>query len=128
LLEAELAAYSDRGNGNVVLDGPAVRVPARLVVALSLVAHELATNSAKYGALGREGRQVTISWSIQENAGTQLLFLHWRETGGRGVMSPAKQGFGTELIQQSLCKAIRGKVQVEYHPDGLDWRMELPIS
>lgn len=128
LLNAELAAYSDRGHGNVVLRGPPVSVPARLVVALSLIAHELATNSAKHGALGRVGRQVTIAWSIEDDAEEQRLFLHWRETGGTEVTSPVKHGFGTELIEQSLCKAIRGKVQVDYHADGLDWHMELPLS
>ena len=128
LLNAELAAYSDRGHGNVVLRGPPVSVPARLVVALSLIAHELATNSAKHGALGRVGRQVTIAWSLEDDAEKQRLFLHWREAGGTEVTSPVKHGFGTELIEQSLCKAIRGKVQVEYHADGLDWHMELPLS
>ena len=128
LLHAELAAYSDSGSGNVVLEGPPVCVQARLVVALSLIAHELATNSAKYGALGREGRRVTIAWFLQKNAEQQRLFLHWRETGGTGVTPPAKRGFGAELIEESLCKAIRAKVQVAYHPDGLDWRMDLPIS
>ena len=128
LLNAELAAYSDSGHGNVVLRGPPVSVPARLVVALSLIAHELATNSAKHGALGRVGRQVTIAWSLEEDAENQHLFLHWRETGGTEVTSPAKHGFGTELIEQSLCKAIRGKVQVDYRADGLDWHMDLPLS
>ena len=128
LLNAELAAYSDRGHGNVVLRGPLVSVPARLVVALSLIAHELATNSAKHGALGRVGRQVTIAWSLHDDAEQQRLLLHWRETGGTEVTSPVKHGFGTELIEQSLCKAIRGKVQVDYHADGLDWHMELPLS
>ncbi len=128
LLDAELAAFSQPASGNVILRGPPVSVPARLVVALGLIAHELATNSAKYGALGREGRQVIITWSEQEDAGEQRLLLHWQETGGTDVKSPAKQGFGTELIEQSLCKAIRGKVQVDYPPQGLDWRMELPLS
>lgn len=127
LLNAELAAYFDSNSGNVVLTGSPVSVPARLVVALSLIAHELATNSAKYGALGRAGRRVNISWALHKDAGKQRLFLQWRETGGTGVTAPAKQGFGTELIEQSLCKAIRGKVQVDYPPDGLDWRMELPL-
>ena len=127
LFNAELAAYSDRDHGNVVLRGPPVFVPARLVVALSLIAHELATNSAKHGALGRNGRQVTITWSVEDDTGKQRLFLNWRETGGTAVTSPTKQGFGTELIEQSLCKAIRGKVQVDYRGDGLDWQMELPL-
>ena len=127
LFNAELAAYSDRDHGNVVLLGPPVFVPARLVVALSLIAHELATNSAKHGALGRDGRQVTISWSVDGDAGRQRIFLNWRETGGTAVTSPTKQGFGTELIEQSLCRAIRGKVQVDYRADGLDWQMELPL-
>ena len=103
-------------------------MPARLVVALSLIAHELATNSAKHGALGRDGRQVTITWSLKDDTGKQRLFLNWRETGGTAVTSPTTQGFGTELIEQSLCKAIRGKVQVDYRGDGLDWQMELPLS
>jgi PAS domain S-box-containing protein len=128
LLGAELAAYSDRDVGNVVLEGPPVRVPARLVVALSLIAHELATNSVKHGALGRDGRRVTIAWSVKEDTGTLRLWLNWRETGGTGVTPPTKHGFGTELIEQNLCRAIRGKVQVDYRPDGLDWRMELPLS
>ena len=128
LFNAELAAFSDRGHGNVVLRGPPVSVPARLVVALSLIAHELATNSAKHGALGRDGRQVTITWSLKDDIGKQRLFLNWRETGGTAVTSPTTQGFGTELIEQSLCKAIRGKVQVDYRGDGLDWQMELPLS
>ena len=127
LLNAELAAYSEPGGGNFVLGGPPVSVPARLVVALSLIAHELATNSAKYGALGRDGRQVSITWSLEDDTGKQRLFLNWRETGGTAVTSPTRQGFGTELIEQSLCKAIRGKVQVDYRADGLDWRMELPL-
>lgn len=128
LLNAELAAYSVPASGNVILRGPSVSVPARLVVALGLIAHELATNSAKYGALGREGRQVMITWSVSEDAGEQRLLLHWLETGGTDLKPPAKQGFGTELIEQSLCKAIRGKVQMDYHSDGLDWHMELPLS
>ncbi len=128
LLNAELAAYYDPGRGNVVLRGPPVSVPARLVVALSLIIHELTTNSAKYGALGRDGLKVTIAWSLHEDVGKQRLFLRWRETGGTAVTSPTKPGFGTELIEQSLCRAIRGKVQVSYHADGLDWRMELPLT
>ena len=127
VLNAELAAYSDGDHGNVVLRGPLVFVPARLVIALSLIAHELATNSVKHGALGRVGCQVTITWSLEDDAGKQRLFLNWRETGGTAVTSPTKQGFGTELIEQSLCKAIRGKVQVDYRADGLDWQMELPL-
>ena len=119
LLNAELAPYSEPGSDNVVLEGPPVSVPARLVVALSLIAHELATNSAKYGALGREGRQVTITWSLTGEAEKQHLFLHWRETGGTRVTAPTTKGFGTELIEQSLCKAIRGKIQVEYEIGGI---------
>lgn len=128
LLSAELAAYSDPSSDNTVLEGPSVSVPARLVVALSLIAHELATNSAKHGALGNENRQVRITWSLQEEAKQQCLFLRWEETGGVGLTAPLTQGFGTKLIEQSLCKAIRGKVQFDYQPHGLDWRLELPLS
>jgi len=128
ILNAEMTAYSDSGGTNVLFRGPPVSVPARLVIALSLIVHELATNSAKYGALGREGRQVTITWSLQDGIEKHRLFLRWRETGGTAVAPPTKQGFGTKLIEQSLCKAIRGKIQIVYHADGLDWRMELPLA
>lgn len=127
LLNIELAAYRNSDGDNVVLEGPTVSVPARLVIALSLILHELATNSAKHGALGKRGRQVSIGWSLAEDGGNQRLSIRWRETGGTGVTSPATHGFGTKLIEHSLCKAIRGRVKVDYHDDGLDWRMVLPL-
>ena len=54
--------------------GPAVRLRPSLIVMLSLVLHELATNAAKYGALSNETGWVDLSWDL---AGDRLS-LSWR--------------------------------------------------
>ena len=127
LLDPELGAYSDSGLNNVVIQGPPVFVPSRLVIALSLIVHELATNAAKHGALGPSNGRVMIKWSVRDQSGRPWLSLHWRETGGTNVTAPTKKGFGTELIEHALCKAIRGRIQADYLKEGLDWRMDLPL-
>ena len=128
LIKAELGPYSDSGLNNVVLQGPRVFVPSRLVIALSLIVHELSTNAAKHGALGSSNGRVMIKWSVHDQSAKSWLSLRWRETGGSNVTAPTKKGFGTELIEHALCKSIRGRVKTAYLEEGLDWRMEVPLD
>ena len=55
-----------------------MRLRPSLIVMLSLVLHELATNAAKYGALSNETGWVDLRWML---AGERLS-LSWRESGG----------------------------------------------
>ncbi len=62
------------------ISGPDVDVSPKAVVALTLILHELATNAAKYGALGVTSGKVTVLWDV--SATEAQLTLSWKETGG----------------------------------------------
>jgi signal transduction histidine kinase len=62
---AKLAATKEA----FVAEGPPVIVPARHVLPLTLLVHELATNALKYGALSVPGGRVEVRWSVVDAGG-----------------------------------------------------------
>ena len=52
------------GAARFELSGPSIRLSPKTALSLSMALHELATNAVKYGALSRQGGQVTITWSV----------------------------------------------------------------
>lgn len=128
LLRVETAPFLVAERSNILLEGPKADVSARLTVALGLVIHELATNSAKYGAFSRDAGQVRIGWSIAGNEGQQRLLLAWREENGPPVTPPVTRGFGTELIEHSLRGSFRGKVDITYPARGLECRIDVSLT
>src|SRR6185369_6780990 len=62
LLTAVLAPYRSPDDGRVSIFGPAILLPTRAVVPLSMVLHEMTTNAAKYGALSKRRGNIEITW------------------------------------------------------------------
>ena len=56
LLGKLLAPYAELGGERVRLLGDDAPIGVKAATSLALILHELATNAAKYGALGRAGR------------------------------------------------------------------------
>jgi len=125
LFLTELEQYRSSSGTNIVIDGPPVSVGGTAAQLLTLVLHELATNSAKYGALRDGNGRVNLKVDYIGNDADQLL-IEWQETGGPPVQPPERKGFGTALIKQLVGKALRADVDIEYRPDGLICRMTLP--
>jgi two-component sensor histidine kinase len=100
------------------ISGPAWPIAARAGISLWMALHELGTNAVKYGALSNADGKVSLSWTIDQNAGR--LSMHWREQGGPSVVEPTVRGFGTRLIQDALAAELGGQVTMDYAPDGLD--------
>jgi two-component sensor histidine kinase/CHASE1-domain containing sensor protein len=111
IVQAELAPYSARVNAS----GPQALLDARRAQALTMIIHELATNSAKYGALSVAG-QVEITWLRPIDAGLEIL---WRESGGPPVKPPSNPGFGTRLITTLAEQDLGGKCQLVFDREGL---------
>jgi two-component sensor histidine kinase len=121
LVAASLSAYADR----VDRAGPEVALPPHTAVGLSMVFHELATNSAKYGALSVPRGRVEVHW--WRDSVTDNLVFTWRDIGGPPVVPPKKPGFGTRLIESSIRREQKGQANFDFRPDGLVFEANLPL-
>ena len=121
LIHRLMAAYS--AQGRVAIDGPEVLLPPYLATPFAMLVHELATNAAKYGALGEKGN-VSITWRVVLQRNGKALELVWQESGGPPITKKRQPGFGTFIIENGLPDA---KVEQRFEPGGLVCRIELPI-
>jgi light-regulated signal transduction histidine kinase (bacteriophytochrome) len=124
LLESEFAAYiGHRDAGRIRLDGPDVRMDSRAFSSFALVAHELATNAAKYGSLKDGHGAIDVKWST--STGGDFL-LEWKESGTRIVAKPERRGFGSRLISDVIPYDLGGTARMEFEPDGLRASFQIP--
>jgi two-component sensor histidine kinase len=83
---------------------------------LALVIHELATNSAKYGALSTASGTVDVSCNANEDEAV----LIWTERGGPPVVAPEKsEGFGSKLVQRSMAGQLGGAISYDWSVEGV---------
>ena len=110
-----LSRCGDQLDGRIVGDGPAVMLAPEAALALSMILHELQTNSLKYGALSSADGIVRVEWAV---SGDQIDFS-WRESGGPPVTEPTRKGFGTRLIDRLAQTDLGGNITREFRPEGL---------
>jgi two-component sensor histidine kinase len=93
-----------------------VPVGAAAVTSLAFALHESATNAVKYGALSEPNGAIRIKWDLQGDD----FRLDWEETGGPAiVVVPNAQGFGSVLTERSIIGQLGGKIEYDWHRDGL---------
>lgn len=122
LLTEILVAYPALGEGRLVLHGDDPQIDDRSATPIALVFHELATNSAKYGALSSEHGQVDIRIDHQDDD----VCVSWIECNGPAISGePTETGFGTRLVQLAISQQLAGKINRHWLSDGLrvDMRM-----
>ncbi|BAM87719.1 signal transduction histidine kinase [Bradyrhizobium oligotrophicum S58] len=125
LLTTVLAAYGV-GEGRIVIDGPPVLLEARLVLPLSMVLHELATNASKYGALSVPFGEVTISWRLSDDR--RRLVLVWLERGGPVIEGGGSRGFGTKLIDRVVRFDLDGEAVLDFEPAGIRVKLTFALT
>jgi PAS domain S-box-containing protein len=127
LVEAELAPHgpgTQGGAGAVVMAGPDVALAAGAAQPLAMALHELATNAAKYGALSAAGGTVEVTWRRTEGGG---LELDWIERGGpRLGGAPARRGFGSSVVRNTVERQLGGETFFDWPPSGLSFTLRLP--
>jgi PAS domain S-box-containing protein len=106
-------------------EGPRIRVAPRVALALSMALHELATNSAKYGALCAPAGGVSLTWSISGEGDTAEMV--WQEAGGPAVTPPSRRGFGSRLLLQGLAADLGQPARLSYPPEGVTCTLMAPI-
>jgi two-component sensor histidine kinase len=118
LVRSEMEAFSKHAS----ISGVSVLLSPQQAQNFTLALHELATNSAKYGALSKTTGKVEASWTIEPSQSGSVLKFRWQESGGPPVKPPTYQGFGTQLL-----KAVFSDVRLEYLAEGLRCQIEVRL-
>ncbi len=118
LLTVLLAPYD--GNGNAVnrvhISVADIVVGETAATTFSLVVHELATNSIKYGALSIAAGSLDVSCASE---GEQAVLV-WTERHGPTVVAPTgPPGYGTKLITHSVASQLAGSVAFDWPATGV---------
>ena len=113
----------DQGAERFVISGPDIRIMSSSVIAFAMTLNELCTNTTKFGALSLPAGQVHIHWAVD---GERLRF-DWAESGGPLVSAPTRRSFGTRMMT-SLGQQLKGKVELDYLPDGFVYRLDVPLE
>lgn len=118
LISVLVAPYDNHGafSGRIRVAVPRMGVGESTATTLAMVFHELATNSAKEGALSSDAGSLDISGTGDDD----MLTLVWAETGGPSITEePTMDGFGNKMVQQSLSAQLGGSIKYDWLPTGL---------
>lgn len=125
LLAELMAPYAD-GDDRVTIRGGDCRIGPRAATPLALVFHELATNSAKYGALSVDEGRVEIAIDCAEEQ--VQARIHWRESGGPAVADAGHEGFGSRLMTMAVEGQLGGSLERRFTPDGLEVDLTMKVK
>ena len=116
LISVLLAPYDEKGASvRIRVSVPKMNVGETSSTTLALVIHELATNSAKYGALSVASGTLDVSC----NAHDDEVVVMWTERGGPPVVAPARlEGFGSKLVHRSMAAQLGGAIAFDWSRKG----------
>lgn len=90
---------------------------------LGMAFHELATNSAKHGALSSPGGTVEIGWTASDR-----FRLTWKESNGPTVGMASRGGFGRIVLERIAPLALSGVGHLNFEPNGITWTLDAPVD
>jgi two-component sensor histidine kinase len=120
IIVSELTLYT----GRIEAEGPEIFLKPNTAQMFAMILHELATNSAKYGALSAAGGHIDLRWRVEKDEQPGFT-LTWRESGGPVVTPPTQKGFGATLLQDSLPEASGS---ISYRSEGIVYELKAPLS
>ncbi len=124
VMEEVLAPYNRSGKDWGVITGDRVRIRKESVSAFALVFHELATNSAKYGAISAPDGQLFIA--LHRDA--EGVTVEWREEGFVADGDSRERGFGSKLMTAVVEGQFRGTFERDFGPEGMRLTLRLPTE
>lgn len=120
-----LSPYPALAEGRITIEGEDFRLDDRGATPIALLAHELATNAMKYGALSVPGGLVRIRTWRDEDA----MHLTWVEREGPIITGePEREGFGTRLAELSIVNQLGGTFERSWPSEGMEAVVTVPIS
>jgi len=118
LLSVLLAPYDEKeASVRIRVSVPKTPVGESSTTSLALVIHELATNSAKYGALSTVSGTLDVSCNANDD---DDIILTWAERGGPPIAArDTPPGFGSKLMQRSMSHQLGGSIVCDWAEAGL---------
>ena len=108
--------------------GPELQLKEKAAVNVAMTFHELATNSAKYGAFSAPDGRVEVSWITEGHGATGRFRLCWREFGGPRVIRPPRRGLGSRLVEQALPGELAAHAELCFHKTGVWYSLDAPLA
>ena len=127
LLRDLLAPYEGARGERVEILGDDVAIGSRAATPLALIFHELATNAAKYGALGANKGKVKIMISAGCAADDEVC-VSWRESSDKMDAREEGEGFGSRMLRMAIEGQLRGRFERSFSDDGLDVEIVFPLK
>jgi PAS domain S-box-containing protein len=124
LVRVQLVPFADLLGSRIVLSGPKLRLNAATTQAIGLALHELSTNARRHGAFLSDTGRVDVSWDAADDTFT----MSWIEWEGPPVSAPRRRGFGAAVIETMAERSLDGKVDLDYAPSGVTWRLACPAA
>ncbi|KWV91592.1 sensor histidine kinase [Erythrobacter sp. YT30] len=122
LLKVLMEPYGMPGSDAVSISGGTIKASRAAATPLALIFHELATNSAKYGAFSVPDGRVAIEI---EQTGEDIV-VHWRESGGPAADPSPSQGFGTRLIEMTVGHQLNGSFERSWENGAMHVTLTIP--
>ena len=126
-IDRAMAPFRDGGEERVTVTGPAIDLLPNKALLVAMLLHELGTNAVKYGSLSQAGGKVDLRWREERAGERPQMVMEWRESGGPKVSPPARQGFGTRMIERAL-KGDGGSGTLDFRAEGLVCTMHIPVG
>ncbi|HEY6919441.1 MAG TPA: HWE histidine kinase domain-containing protein [Tabrizicola sp.] len=120
LISRQLLHGHEELTGQVSIAGPEIMLGASEAQTLSMVVHELSTNSVKYGALKERRGRLDVAWSIFPDDGYRL---DWIERGLGAVTPPVRSGFGSMILDRIGPAQLGGSSERAFGVDGLHYSL-----
>ena len=117
LLRDLLDPYDISGRQRITVNGNNQPISAKSATPLALIFHELATNSAKYGALACDTGTVTVD--IGKDGSDVLLAWQENSTTCSPVTIEEREGFGSRLLRMSVEGQLQGSFERTFTDTGL---------
>lgn len=125
LIRLLLKPYEGSHGARIIFEGPDCPIGERAVTPLSLLFHELATNSAKYGALSSSAGTLRLLFV----RGAEQWQISWIENQQEANVPPPEQrGFGSRLLTLIVNVQLQGQISRHWTRTGLHLTITLPVQ
>ena len=113
----------------IEIDLPPVDLPTQQAQTLAIAVHELASNSAQYGALNSGGTLAFTGKVLPiTDDGKARLYLKWEEKSRRRLRRPRKTGFGMTMLESAMPEQFQGEAKLTWKSNGLIYEAWLTLA